>query len=242
MYLHINKPYGTLLQVTNSNTRGFFDAIFFDMDGLLVDSEPLWLESESEITAAYGYQWLAQDQVACLGGPLSRVGEYMSDRCNGVESPAFFTQKLIELQCSKLRGKTPLMPGAIELVRELTANGIATGLVSASPRNIVDAVLDNLGGSPFPFSISADDVLRTKPHPDAYLLAAERSGAEISHSLIFEDSLTGVTAAQASGAWLIAVPHLVTVLESARVRSIRSLEQLSLAKLQELFADFSATI
>ena len=242
MYLHINKPYGTLLQVTNSNTRGFFDAIFFDMDGLLVDSEPLWLESESEITAAYGYQWLAQDQVACLGGPLSRVGEYMSARCNGVESPAFFTQKLIELQCSKLRGKTPLMPGAIELVRELTANGIATGLVSASPRNIVDAVLDNLGGSPFPFSISADDVLRTKPHPDAYLLAAERSGAEISHSLIFEDSLTGVTAAQASGAWLIAVPHLVTVLESARVRSIRSLEQLSLAKLQELFADFSATI
>jgi HAD superfamily hydrolase (TIGR01509 family) len=242
MYLHINKPYGTLLQVTNSNTRGFFDAIFFDMDGLLVDSEPLWLESESEITAAYGYQWLAQDQVACLGGPLSRVGEYMSARCNGVESPAFFTQKLIELQCSKLRGKTPLMPGAIELVRELTANGIATGLVSASPRNIVDAVLDNLGGSPFPFSISADDVLRTKPHPDAYLLAAERSGAEISHSLIFEDSLTGVAAAQASGAWLIAVPHLVTVLESARVRSIRSLEQLSLAKLQELFADFSAII
>lgn len=242
MYLHINKPYGTLLQVTNSNTRGFFDAIFFDMDGLLVDSEPLWLESESEITAAYGYQWLAQDQVACLGGPLSRVGEYMSARCNGVESPAFFTQKLIDLQCSKLRGKTPLMPGAIELVRELTANGIATGLVSASPRNIVDAVLDNLGGSPFPFSISADDVLRTKPHPDAYLLAAERSGAEISHSLIFEDSLTGVAAAQASGAWLIAVPHLVTVLESERVRSIRSLEQLSLAKLQELFADFSATI
>ena len=228
--------------MTNSNTRGFFDAIFFDMDGLLVDSEPLWLESESEITAAYGYQWLAQDQVACLGGPLSRVGEYMSARCNGVESPAFFTQKLIELQCSKLRGKTPLMPGAIELVRELTANGIATGLVSASPRNIVDAVLDNLGGSPFPFSISADDVLRTKPHPDAYLLAAERSGAEISHSLIFEDSLTGVAAAQASGAWLIAVPHLVTVLESARVRSIRSLEQLSLAKLQELFADFSAII
>ncbi|MEY4283272.1 MAG: hypothetical protein RL467_828 [Actinomycetota bacterium] len=242
MYLHINKPYGTLLQVTNSNNRGFFDAIFFDMDGLLVDSEPVWLESESEITAAFGYQWQAQDQVECLGGPLSRVGEYMSDRCRGVESPAYFTEKLIELQCSKLRGKTPLMPGAIELVRELTANGIATGLVSASPRNIVDAVLDNLGGSPFPFSISADDVVRTKPHPDAYLLAAERSGAEISHSLIFEDSLTGVAAAQASGAWLIAVPHLVTVLESERVRSIRSLEQLSLAKLQELFADFSATI
>lgn len=228
--------------MTNSNKREFFGAIFFDMDGLLVDSEPLWLESESEITAGYGYQWQAQDQVACLGGPLSRVGEYMSARCQNVESPAYFTQKLIDLQCAKLRGKTPLMPGAIELVRELQANGIATGLVSASPRNIVDAVLDNLGGSPFPFSISADDVVNTKPHPDAYLLAAKKSGAEISHSLIFEDSLTGVAAAQASGAWLIAVPHLVTVLESARVRSIKSLEQLSFAKLQELFVDFSTAI
>ena len=208
----------------------------------MVDSEPLWLESESEITADYGYQWQTRDQVACLGGPLSRVGEYMSARCQGIESPAYFTQKLIEIQCAKLRGKTPLMPGAIELVRELQANGIATGLVSASPRNIVDAVLDNLGGSPFPFSISADDVVNTKPHPDAYLLAAKKSGAEISHSLIFEDSLTGVAAAQASGAWLIAVPHLVTVLESARVRSIKSLEQLSFAKLQELFVDFSTAI
>ena len=242
MYLHINKPYGTLLQVTNSNKRVFFDAIFFDMDGLMVDSEPLWLESESEITAGYGYRWQAQDQVACLGGPLSRVGEYMSARCQGIESPAYFTQKLIDLQCAKLRGQTPLMPGAIELVRELQAKGIATGLVSASPRNIVDAVLDNLGGSPFPFSISADDVVNTKPHPDAYLLAARKSGAEISHSLIFEDSLTGVAAAQASGAWLIAVPHLVTVLEGARVRSIRSLEQLSFAKLQDLFVDFSTAI
>ena len=242
MYLHINKPYGTLLQVTNSNKRVFFDAIFFDMDGLMVDSEPLWIESESEITAGYGYRWQAQDQVACLGGPLSRVGEYMSARCQGIESPAYFTQKLIDLQCAKLRGQTPLMPGAIELVRELQAKGIATGLVSASPRNIVDAVLDNLGGSPFPFSISADDVVNTKPHPDAYLLAARKSGAEISHSLIFEDSLTGVAAAQASGAWLIAVPHLVTVLESTRVRSIKSLEQLSFSKLQELFVDFSTAI
>jgi beta-phosphoglucomutase-like phosphatase (HAD superfamily) len=99
-----------------------------------------------------------------------------------------------------------------------------------------------LGGSPFPFSISSDDVANTKPHPDAYLLAAKKSGAEISHSLIFEDSLTGVAAAQASGGWLIAVPHLVTVLESTRVRSIRSLEQLSYSKLQELFVDFSAAI
>lgn len=242
MYLHINKPYGTLALVRNSVAPNFFEAIFFDMDGLMVDSEPVWLESESEITAPYGYSWSGPDQIACLGGPLSRVGEYMFERCNGAESPAFFTQKLIDVQCAKLRGKTPLMPGAIELVRELQSHGVATGLVSASPRIIVDAVLENLGADPFPFSISSDDVVRTKPHPDAYLLAAKKSGAEITNCLIFEDSLTGVAAATTSGAWLIAVPHLVSVAESTRVRSIKSLEQLSFAKLSELAENFTCAI
>ena len=242
MYLHSLKPYGTLAQVTSSDNRGFFQAIFFDMDGLLVDSEPLWLESERQVTAAFGYTWLDSDQVACLGGPLTRVGEYMSLKCNGSRSPEYFTQELIKVQCSKLRGRTPLMPGAIELVRELSKNGVPTGLVSASPRSIVDVVLENLGGNPFPFSISCDDVHQTKPHPDAYLLAAHTLGVEISQSLIFEDSLTGVEAAKASGAWLIAVPHLIVVPESERVRSIRSLEQLSFSKLQELYQDFQIKI
>ena len=240
--LHINKPYGNLLQVGNSNECGFFDAIFFDMDGLMVDSEPLWLESERELTEEFAYTWVAADQIACLGGPLSRVGEYMFERCNGVQSPQYFTQRLIDIQRAKLRGSTPLMPGAIELVRALQATGIPTALVSASPRNIVDAVLENLDETPFLFSISSDDVKNTKPHPDCYLLAAKESGADIARCLIFEDSLTGVAAAKASGAWLIAVPHLVTVPESARVRSINSLEQLSIHSLRKLYYDFGALI
>lgn len=242
MYLHINKPYGTLLHVSSYKPPYFFDAVFFDMDGLFVDSEPLWLESETEITAPYGYAWKDEDQIACLGGPLSRVGEYMFEKCNHVESPTFFTNTLIDIQSAKLRGNTPLMPGASELLLQLKSHNIPTGLVSASPRNIVNAVLENLEGNPFPFSISSDDVLNTKPHPDAYLLAAEKVGAEITRCLVFEDSLTGVSAAKSSGAWLIAVPHLVEVPEEPRVRSIKSLTQITYDKLQELFNDFSATI
>lgn len=242
MYLHINKPYGTLLQVRPPKSPNFFEAIFFDMDGLMVDSEPIWHESEKEVTSPYGYSWGEADQIACLGGPLSRVGQYMFERCGGVKSPEFFTQKLIDVQCQRLRGKTPLMPGAIELLRELQVHGIPTGLVSASPRNIVDAVLENLGGNPFPFSISSDDVANTKPFPDAYLLAAAKTNVNITNALIFEDSLTGVAAAISSGAWLIAVAHLVTVPESARVRSIKSLEQLSFEKLNELATDFQCEI
>jgi HAD superfamily hydrolase (TIGR01509 family) len=212
------------------------------MDGLLVDSEPEWLLSEIEVTAPYGYTWLPEDQVACLGGPLTRVGQYMFDKCGQQQSPEYFTQTLIDTQVARMRGNTPTMPGAISLVKELQRNGVKTALVSASPRNIVDAVLDNLGHDLFPFSISSDDVTQTKPNPECYVKAAQICGVEISNCLVFEDSLTGMNAAIASGAFLVGVPHLVSILESEKVRVIKSLEQLSFAKLAELRADFSTAI
>jgi HAD superfamily hydrolase (TIGR01509 family) len=220
----------------------FFDAVFFDMDGLMVDSEPEWFQSEIEVTKPFGYTWLESDQIACLGGPLSRVGQYMYDKCGRVESPSFFTQELIRVQAEKMRGNTPTMPGAVELVRNLQSHGVKTALVSASPRNIVDAVLDNLGHDLFPFSISSDDVVNTKPQPDCYLKAAAISQSKITNCLVFEDSLTGMSAATASGAYLIAVPHLVSIEESARVRVIKSLKQLDFEKLQQLHSNFSSVV
>jgi HAD superfamily hydrolase (TIGR01509 family) len=166
----------------------------------------------------------------------------MHDKCNQAETPDFFTRKLVEVQSEKMRSHTPFMPGAYELVKDLQKNGVKTGLVSASPRIIVDAVLDNVGAELFPFSISSDDVERTKPHPDAYLKAAKLTNSAIENCLVFEDSLTGVGAATSSGAWLVAVPHLVHVDESERVRVIKSLEQLNFTKVQELFKDFSIVI
>lgn len=220
----------------------FFDAVFFDMDGLMVDSEPQWFQSEVEVTREFGYVWSIQDQVACLGGPLSRVGQYMHEKCGGAQTPEYFTQELIDTQALKMRGSSPTMPGALELVRELQLHGVKTGLVSASPRNIVDAVLDNLGHQLFPFSISSNDVEKTKPNPDCYLKAASMTHSDIQNCLVFEDSLTGMKAATSSGAFLIAVPHLVTIEEAPRIRVIESLEQLNFTKLQQLFADFSGTI
>ena len=220
----------------------FFEAVFFDMDGLMVDSEPEWFQSEVEVTSPFGYTWLEVDQVACLGGPLSKVGQYMFDKCGQQRSPEYFTQALIDTQVARMRGNTPTMPGAMELVRELQSHGIKTALVSASPRNIVDAVLDNVGHDLFPFSISADDVKKTKPDPEGYLKAASMSGSEITNCLVFEDSLTGMNAAIASGAYLIGVPHLVTIEESERIRVIKSLEQISYTKLIELKSDFSTQI
>ena len=208
----------------------------------MVDSEPEWLQSEIEVTAPFGYTWLEADQIACLGGPLTKVGRYMFEKCGQQESPQYFTQRLIDTQVARMRGNTPTMPGAIDLVRELQLQGVKTALVSASPRIIVDAVLDNLGHDLFPFSISSDDVIKTKPDPEAYVKAAVMSGSEITNCLVFEDSLTGMNAAIASGAYLIGVPHLVSIQESERVRVIKSLQQMSYTKIAELKTDFSAQI
>ena len=220
----------------------FFDAVFFDMDGLTVDSEPQWLLSEQEVVEPFGYKWTQEDQVACLGGPLSRLGDYMSVKTDNQKPSSYFVEKLIKIQADRMRTNTVAMPGAIELVNSLRSHGVKTALVSASPRVIVDAVLDNIGHNLFPFSLSGDDVKNTKPDPEGYLKAALICESNIENSLVFEDSLPGMQAAIKSGAWLIAVPHLVLVEESPRVRSIKSLEQLSIEKLIELRKDFTASI
>lgn len=213
-----------------SATENFYSAVFFDMDGLLVNSEPLWLESETEMMAGFGYQWLESDQAACLGGPLDRVGKYMSDLIGGKRDGNSLMLEIIDRMIIKFQGQLPFMPGAVELINDLRAHGVDLTLVSASPRSLVDAVLANFEANPFVRSISSDDVKFSKPDPEGYLLAASSGGHDISNCLVLEDSLTGVTAAKASGAWVLAVPHLVPIENGGRVAVTDSLANWSYAE------------
>ena len=214
----------------------FYSAVFFDMDGLLVDSEPLWLISETQMMAKYGYQWLASDQAACLGGPLDRVGNYMSGLIGGKRDGNTLTLEIIDRMVDRFKGDLPFMPGAIELINDLRAHQVELTLVSASPRTLVDAVLAKFEVNPFVRSISSNDVKISKPDPEGYLLAATSGGHDISNSLVLEDSLTGVTAAKASGAWVLAVPHLVPIEKSGRVDVTDSLAKWSYEKLTLKYA------
>jgi HAD superfamily hydrolase (TIGR01509 family) len=207
--------------------KNFYDAVFFDMDGLFVDSEPLWLLAETELMESFGYTWTTEDQSICLGGPLTRVGQYMFEKSQHANSPEYFTQSVIELMRIKLSSGAPLMPGAIELLEQLTQNKIRAALVSASPRVLVDAVLKSIPSHSFSFSLSADDVTQPKPNPEAYLKASNLCNAQISDCLIFEDSPTGVLAATSSGAHTVAVPHLVKIEPKNRLRVINSLAEVN---------------
>ena len=224
--------------MTTSATKNFYSAVFFDMDGLLVDSEPLWLESETEMMAQYGYQWLESDQAACLGGPLDRVGNYMSDLINGKRDGNSLMLEIIDRMVVKFKGDLPFMPGAVELINDLRTHGVELTLVSASPRSLVDAALSNFKEIPFAKSISSNDVKVSKPDPEGYLLAASSGGHDVTNCLVLEDSLTGVTAAKASGAWVLAVPHLVAIEKNGRVDVTDSLASWSYEKLALNYAQY----
>lgn len=207
--------------------------IFFDMDGLLVDTEPYWLQTERELMAEFGVHWRSEDQLFCLGGPMEKVGRYMSDLAESKQSPEWFASELIDRMAEKFTLISP-MPGISQLLSEISKNHIPAALVSASPRRLVDAVLASIPNHPFALSISADDVVRGKPHPDPYLKAATLLQVAIENSLILEDSPTGVTAARASGAWVVAVPHIAPIAPAQRSVVIETLAGASVTSLWNL--------
>jgi HAD superfamily hydrolase (TIGR01509 family) len=215
--------------------------VLFDMDGTLIDSEPLWHRHEAELMASFDYTWLEEDQQYCLGGPLSKVGRYMYEKVGNRETPEFFTDELIRRVENDLRNEVLFMPGALALAESIHEAGIALALVSASPRNLMDAALEGVamssryGRELFALSISANDVVKTKPDPEGYVSAAKQLGVDIQQCLALEDSLTGIKSATASGARTVAIPHYIMVEETSRLRVVPSLENLTIYDLQSLF-------
>ena len=227
----------------NPEFRFPFTAALFDMDGTLVDSEPVWLASERAVMQRFGVQWTAQDQANVLGGPVEKALAYMTKRAREAGGAATTDQVgdlLINDMVGRLRSAPPLVhDGAEVLLRRIRAAGLPTALVSASPRPLVDAVLDGLRASPaawvadFDVVVAGDEVVPGKPDPAPYLHAAAVLGVSVTDSLIVEDSATGVQAARASGGFVLAVQHMVELDPGPRSLTVTDLADL---ELQDLLA------
>jgi HAD superfamily hydrolase (TIGR01509 family) len=144
-------------------------------------------------------------------------------------------EELTQMMLVKLSSQALLMPGAFDAVIRIREQ-MPVALVSASPRNLMDAALVSLPDQFFAFSISADDVERTKPFPDPYLQAVARMGLEPHECVVFEDSLTGIKSAKAAGCAVVAVPHYVEVALEPKVRIVSSLNDVSLDYLRDFHA------
>jgi HAD superfamily hydrolase (TIGR01509 family) len=133
----------------------------------------------------------------------------------------------------------PLMPGATRLLAELVAHEVPTALVSASHRRIIDRVLQSIGHEHFALTLAGDEVARTKPHPDPYLLATAKLGADPARCAAVEDTVTGVASAEAAGCRVVAVPSVVPIEPALGRTVVRSLEEVDLPFLRAVVTGMS---
>jgi len=204
-------------------------AILFDMDGTLIDSEPLWLKAEIEVMAEVGCHWDEQDQINCLGGPAERTERYMQERSQNIKPHGYFINRLHEVMRARITNELDLIPNALSLLKECKDAGIKTALVTASSRDLMTIVLKRFPPGTFDVVVSGDDVEKSKPDPAPYLLAAKQLSVDISKCLVLEDSLTGVQSGLSSGAKVIGIPHLVQMSEHPNLRVISSLDEITLS-------------
>lgn len=209
-------------------------AVLLDMDGTLVDTEDFWWDAESEAFAELGHVLKDEWRQVVVGGPMTRSAGFLIEATQADITVEELTGLLNAKFTERLRRGVPLAPGARELLTELRAHRVPTALVSASHRSIVDQMLLSLGAENFDVTIAGDELQRTKPHPDPYLTAARRLGADPARCAVVEDTVTGVASAEAAGCQVVAVPS-VSPIEAAEGRTIvKSLEEVNLAFLRSL--------
>jgi HAD superfamily hydrolase (TIGR01509 family) len=182
------------------------EAVIFDMDGLLIDSEPVWDGARTWVADGAGMPWTVADHEAVMGVSTDEWAEYMIDRLKLTMTPAEVIDAVIGRMVAMYAAGVPYVPGALEGV-ELAAAHFRTALASGSHPTLIETVLaDPPMAGRFEVVVSADEVGRGKPAPDVYLAAADRLGVDPAACVCLEDSGNGILSGAAAGMKVIAVP------------------------------------
>ncbi len=220
-----------------------FPGVIFDLDGLLVDSEPLQAKAFNVVLAKHGI-FLEEEDFAELVG-IQTIDNFRTlRRGHGIPESVDSLMAGKDAAYHRLVATDLVaLPGACELVLGLHATGVPLAVASSSPRKDVHMSLEAVGlDHCFPIVVTASDVARTKPAPDLYLLAAERLGIPPQRCIALEDSSAGLQAATAAGLACVAVPNIYTRSQdfADAVAQLGSLEELTPSRLLEL-ASFPGT-
>ena len=208
-------------------------AVLWDMDGTIVDTEPYWFAAEFEIVEMHGGSWSHDHARAMVGFDLLDSGRYMREHGGVDREPHEIVEMLLDRVVASVRREVPWRPGARELLGAVRSRGISSALVTMSWRRFADEVVACLPDGTFDTTVVGDDVSRGKPHPEPYLLAAERLGVDPRECVAIEDSPTGARSALAAGCRVIGVPHVVDIPREidvdGRLTLISSLTEISLS-------------
>ena len=186
-----------------------FDAIVFDNDGLLLDTEEAWTRAEVDLFERYGRTFTMEHKRSLLGSSRSIAAAKLEAMLERPGEGDRLMDELHELVMEEALHGTPPRPGAVELLAALAETGTAVGLASNSSRSFVERTLGGAGllDGRFATIVTADDVANPKPAPDLYLAACAALGADPARSAALEDSAPGVASAHAAGLFVIAVPY-----------------------------------
>jgi len=199
-------------------------AVLWDMDGTLVDTEPYWFASEFEVVSAHGNGgWSEMHARALVGMDLRDAARYMQEHGEVRLDAHALVHALLDGVVARVRQEVPWRPGARELLADLVAHDVPCALVTMSWRRFTDAILPSLPEGSFRTVVTGEDVQLGKPHPEPYLLGAERLGVHPGRCLALEDSPTGARSAHAAGCVVVAVPHMVEVPAEARHHRLATL-------------------
>lgn len=183
------------------------DAVIFDLDGVLIDSEGVWNEARQEVTRQHGGRWSAAAQRAMMGMSSTEWSAYLHDELGVELSPQAISDEVVARLLDVYRERLPLLPGARETVIAL-ADAWPLGVASSANRPIIDLVLELAGLSElFEATVSSEEVPHGKPAPDVYLEAARRLSVAAARCAAVEDSSNGLRSAAAAGMTVIAVPN-----------------------------------
>jgi HAD superfamily hydrolase (TIGR01509 family) len=183
------------------------EAVIFDMDGVLVDSEHLWDEVRERLAYERGGRWHERAARDMMGMSSPEWSNYMHDVIGLRESPEEINREVVRRMADRYREGIPLLPGALEVVPEL-ARRLPLAVASSANRPLIDLVLGESGLAPhFRATVSSEEVARGKPAPDVYLEAARRLGLRADRCAAVEDSTNGIRAARSAGMRVIALPN-----------------------------------
>jgi HAD superfamily hydrolase (TIGR01509 family) len=183
------------------------DAVVFDMDGVLVDSEPVWEEVRRAVVAEHGGTWAPDAQRRLMGMSTGEWAAYLSRDLGVGLPPDEVASLVIGRMARRYREHLPLLPGAVEAVRAVAAEW-PVGIASSSPPRLIDTVLGSAGLRQYVrVALSTETVRHGKPAPDIYLSVAKELGVAPERALAFEDSSNGLRSAAAAGLTVIAVPR-----------------------------------
>ncbi|MGD3107365.1 HAD family hydrolase [Streptomyces sp. YGL11-2] len=222
---------------TRTAEAATLQAVFLDLDGTLVDTEGFWWEAESEVFAELGHTLDDTHREVVVGGPMTRSAGYLLRETGADIGLAELSALLNAAFTARIGRGVPLMPGARRLLAELAAHEVPTALVSAAHRSVIERMLHSLGPENFRLTLAGDDLERTKPHPDPYLTAAARLGVDPTRCAVVEDTLTGVTAGEAAGCRVVAVPSVAAIPPAPGRTVVDSLEEVDLPFLRALITE-----